>query len=298
MSDPVSILISMTCLFLAAAAVRFFKSMESDFWQAVRTPVFAGLAAGFLVRLIGGGAATRSVAIGVTLTAAALYARLTGEESEPVDGMLPGTLTGAAAALPLALTSQQALLTFAACVLAGAVAGYGVTFAAFHVADKLRQLVLDVITAAAAVGAANVPAAIARAGIPESRIAISATALVPLLLVITVFKQWPDVRAELRHEASLGFIEDADVRATAHPFLKFGRGGWADGGAHREFVKVANRLALRKRQQRNRTEDRARLYQLEIIKLRMQLQEMSSIDDATLRHHRDVAEGSDTMADQ
>ena len=103
--------------------------------------------------------------------------------------------------------------------------------------------------------------------------------------MVAVLRQWPDVRAELRHEASLGFMTDADVRTTAHPLLRLGAGGWADRRAHREFVRLANKVALRKRQQRGRSDDMARLYQLEIIKLRMQIQEMSKID-------RDV---SDTM---
>ena len=58
-----------------------------------------------------------------------------------------------------------------------------------------------------------------------------------------------------------------------------------DKRAHRQFVRLANKIALRKRQQRDRNDSMARLYQLEIIKLRMQIQEMSKID-------RDV---SDTM---
>jgi len=86
------------------------------------------------------------------------------------------------------------------------------------------------------------------------------------------------VRAELRHEAALGFIDEEDVRATAHPLLRLGRAGWHDAEAHRAFVRMANKIALRKRQQRTRPEEIARLYQLEVIKLRMQMQEMSGID--------------------
>ncbi len=97
---------------------------------------------------------------------------------------------------------------------------------------------------------------------------------------------WPDVRAELRHEASLGFIDDSDVGPTAHPFLRLGRAGWNDAGAHRQFVRIANRIALRKRQQRNRPDEMARLYQLEIIKLRMELREMSRLDHDTMRRRR------------
>ena len=100
----------------------------------------------------------------------------------------------------------------------------------------------------------------------------------PLLVVATVFKQWRSVRGELSHEASLGFMDDADVRTTAHPLRRLGSGGWIDAAAHREFVRLSIKIALRKRQQRNRPDEIARLYQLEIIKLRMQVQAMTKID--------------------
>ncbi|MBK5259695.1 MAG: hypothetical protein JJE51_08880 [Thermoanaerobaculia bacterium] len=58
------------------------------------------------------------------------------------------------------------------------------------------------------------------------------------------------------------------------------------------FVRVANLIALRKRQQRSRSEAMARLYQLEIIKLRTQLQEMSRIDRLSAAR----ALSSDTIA--
>ena len=111
-------------------------------------------------------------------------------------------------------------------------------------------------------------------------IAVGIAALVPLIVVAAVFQQWPEIRAELRHEASLGFLDDADVRRTAHPLLRLGGGGWTDRHAHRELVRLANEIALRKRRQRFRPDDVARLYQLEIMKLRMQIQEMSRIDRA------------------
>ena len=82
------------------------------------------------------------------------------------------------------------------------------------------------------------------------------------------------------------------------PLLRLGRGGWIDAHAHRAFVRIANRIALRKRQQRNRPDEVARLYQLEIIKLRMQMQEMSKIDHAASRARagREDELRSDTMA--
>jgi hypothetical protein len=165
-------------------------------------------------------------------------------------------------------------------VIAGAIAGYGITFGLTHVRDKLRQAIVDTITAVIAIGAASAPAILVRGRITELHVATGAAALIPLILVLTVFKQWPAIRAELRHEAALGVIDDEDVRVTAHPLLRLGRGGWHDAQAHREFVRLATKIALRKRQQRGRAEEVARLYQLEVLKLRQQLQEMTRIDRA------------------
>ena len=282
MSEPVLAWIVVVSFFMAIAVVRIFKTLDNDFWSAVATPVIAGAAAGVLIRFVDFGPALRPLIVGTAVTLAALYARLTGDESEPADGMLLGAASGAAASIALVLNTDWEMQAFATCVIAGAVAGYGITFAAFHVADKVKQLILDAVTAIVAVAAAHLPYVLNRFGLSNARIAIGTAIVIPLLAVITVFKQWPDIRAELRHEASLGFIDDSDVRPTAHPFLRLGRARWNDPAAHREFVRIANRIALRKRQQRNRPDEMARLYQLEIIKLRMQLQQMARIDHDTL----------------
>ena len=296
MTDPVLALLLIAAFAIVAWLVYFFRTLGNDFWASARNPILAGLAAGFLTSFIAGSRVLQVTATGVLLTIAALYSRLTGDESEPADGMLFGALAGAAAAVPLVMNGDQPLRSFAQCVLAGAMAGFGITWAVLHVADKMRQVIWDIGTAAAAIAAAWTPIAIARYGIDDRRIAIGAGAVVPLLVVAAVFKQWPDVRAELRHEGSLGFIDDSDVRTTAHPLLRFGRGRWRNAHAHREFVRIANQIALRKRQQRYRPDEMARLYQLEVMKLRMQLQDMSRIERAAVarRSHGDELP-SDTM---
>lgn len=274
MSDPVLSFILVIALFLVLAGASWFKTLDTTLFRETRIPMVAGALCGIVIHFF-----ANAVVIGVILTLAALYVRLTGRESEPSDGMALGAATGAAAAVPLViLDGDRALLLFSSCVLAGAIAGYGITFGLSHVRAKLRQLAVDIATAALAVGAASLPAILIRSRVTERQIAIAAAALVPLLLVLTVFKQWPAVRAELRDEAALGVIDEEEVRSTAHPLLRLGRAGWHNAGAHREFVRIATAIALRKRQQRGRTEEVARLYQLEVIKLRMELQQMTSID--------------------
>jgi hypothetical protein len=276
MSDPVLALVLIIAFFVVVTAASYFKTLESGLWIEARMPLVAGVICGAILHFTK--FAPPFILTGVILTIAALYVRLMGRESEPADGMILGAITGAAAAFPPAMLSgEHELLRFAACVLAGAVAGYGITFGLTHVRDKLRQAAVDAATAIFAIVAAWIPTPLA-AKFTERQIAIATASLIPLLVVATVFKQWPSVRAELRHEAALGFIDDEDVRATAHPLLRFGRAGWHDAEAHRAFVRMANKIALRKRQQRSRAEEIARLYQLEVIKLRMQMQEMSAID--------------------
>lgn len=282
MSDPLLALVLIVKFLVVIAAAAYFKTLERDLWIEARLPLIAGVICGAVI--LYAKFAPPVVTAGVLLTVAALYVRLTGRESEPADGMILGAITGAAASLPLVVFAEEhELLRFSECLLAGAVAGYGITFGLTHVRDKLRQGAVDAATVALAVAAAWMPSLLLRLDrvnirISERQIAIAAALLVPLLVVATVFKQWPSVRAELRHEAALGFIDEEDVRATAHPLLRLGRAGWHDAEAHRAFVRMANKIALRKRQQRTRAEEIARLYQLEVIKLRMQMQEMSAID--------------------
>ncbi|HEV7240968.1 MAG TPA: hypothetical protein VGQ36_17145 [Thermoanaerobaculia bacterium] len=276
MSDPVLSFILVLSFFAALTAASWFRTLDAALWSEARVPLVAGAIAGGILYFV-----PNVVAIGVILTLAALYVRLTGRESEPTDGMILGAMTGGAAAVPLViLDADRALLHLSSCILAGAVAGYGITFGLTHVRAKLRQLAIDAITAAVAIGAAALPAILVRTRIAEREVAIAASAFVPVLVIATVFKQWPAIRGELRHEAALGVIDDEDVRPTAHPLRRLGRAGWHDAGAHREFVRIANKIALRKRQQRGRSEEVARLYQVEVIKLRMELQEMTRIDRA------------------
>ena len=275
MSDPVLCIVVYAAFLAAMVAMHFFKTLDSNLGAAWRTALAMGLVVALVLFFVRG---LYPIAGGIALTLAALYVRHTGHETEAFDGMIAGSAMGASAAIPLVMTAMPVTRIMAAMMMAGAVAGYGITFAVFHVADKRKQIAFDAATAAAAVLVAWLPSIGSRNGVPDRYTLLTVAGILPLIVIGAVFQQWPDVRAELRHEASLGFMSDRDVRVTAHPLLRFGRGGWADRRAHREFVRLANRIALRKRQQRDRTDDEARLYQLEIIKLRMQIQEMSRID--------------------
>lgn len=278
MADPVLTLILIVSFCAIVTVASTFRTLDGSLWREARIPLLAGVVSGVLIHYAT--FAPPFVAAGIVLTLAALYIRLTGRESEPADGMALGALTGAAASVPLVLLPRGGeLLRFSECILAGSVAGYGITFGLTHVREKLRQAGVDALTALAAIGAGWI-ATLAAHRFGERDIALGAASLVPLLLIFAVFRQWPVVRAELREEAKLGVLDEEDVGPTAHPFRRLGRGDWHDAEAHRQFVRIATRLALRKRRQRTRSQEIARLYQLEVIKLRMELQEMARIDRA------------------
>src|SRR5437879_1840576 len=148
MSEPLATMVILLAFLAVLALVHFFKTLDADLWHAWRNPVAAGLVIGIALRLAH---LSHPIALGILLTIAAVYARHTGRESEAVDGMLIGGAMGAVAALPFALSEVEAPRAGATAILSGAVAGYGITFAAFHVAERRRQLIIDAITAIAAV---------------------------------------------------------------------------------------------------------------------------------------------------
>lgn len=279
MSDPLIALILVPTFLGVLAAASWFKTLDPAFLREVRVPIAAGAAAGMALRFGAPDMPSRAVAAGILLTVAALYVRLTGSESEPSDGMLLGAATGAAAGT-FFVTAGEPLLPFAEFVLAGAAGGFGITFGVTHTRNRARQLVIDLLTGGVAVGAAFAPGLLASGRFTALEVAIGAAAVIPLLAVLAVLSQWPGVTEELKEEAILGVMQGEDVRRTAHPVIRLGRGGWHSSGAHREFVRVATRIALRKRRQRRHPEAVARLYQLEVMKLRMEMQEMLRIDRA------------------
>ena len=288
MTDPVLTFVILAFFFAAIAGARYFKTLDTGFGRAAASPVISGIASGIVILIARRFVSMPIAVIGIVMTLAALYVRHTGDESEAPEGMLLGALIGASAALPLAFSGENELRHFSECAVAGTIAGYGVTFAQFHITDRARQVILDVITAAVAIAGAWLPSLLEGDGFSQRRVAVFVAVAIPILSATTVFARWRTIRSELAHEAAIGVIDARDVRTTAHPILRFGRAGWSDAAAHREFVRLANRIALRKRQQRNRPDEIARLYQLEIIKLRMQLQEMAKIDRTSVEARDDL----------
>src|SRR5947209_3173105 len=195
MSDPVLCIVVYLVFLAAMAAAHFFKTLDNDLGTRWRTAFAVGLAVALLLFLV---RALYPVIGGIALTLAALYVRHTGRETEAVDGMIVGSVMGATAAVPFVMTSMHAPSIIAALMLAGSVAGYGITYAVFHVADKRRQIAFDVATAAIAITAAWLPTLAVRYGIQERHILLAVATALPLNVVIAAFWQRPYVRAALR----------------------------------------------------------------------------------------------------
>src|SRR5258708_1649307 len=180
MSDPVLCIVVCAVFLAAMAAAHFFKTLDNDLGTAWRTALAIGGAVAFVLFLV---RAIYPIIGGIALTLAALYVRHTGRETEAIDGMLVGSVMGATAAIPFVMTSVHEAGIMASLMLAGAVAGYGVTFAVFHVADKKKQIAFDVATAAAAIVVAWLPSLPARSGIPHRYILlVPPTPLPPIAL--------------------------------------------------------------------------------------------------------------------
>ena len=175
MSDPVLALILIPALFTILAAASWFQTLDTRFVREAGVPLLAGAAAGVALRFSDRLPIPHAVAAGLLLTATALYVRLTGEESEPSDGMLLGAAAGAAAGA-LFLGGDEPLLRIPECVLAGAVAGYGITLGVTHSRNRLRQLAIDVLTALAATATAAAPGFAVRNGIAGRQAALAAAA--------------------------------------------------------------------------------------------------------------------------
>jgi len=169
------------------AFVRWFKTLDLDVWRAWRTALPVGVVCGLIFRFTG----TNAIVTGLVLTVAAVYVRLTGEESEASDGMIFGAAAGATAGLTLLILGRGAGFELAQCLLVSAVAGFGVTFASQYVGQKLQQFLFDAITAVATVTIAAFPPVVRDnlRSIDDHTAALAAAALIPLLVIVTVFKQ-------------------------------------------------------------------------------------------------------------
>ncbi len=268
-----------------------FKNLAMQWSASVGAPLMCGALAGLAISWTHArgpfdGAVAATIAL--TLSAAWLYRR--GFHSEPLEGFMRGAITGIAAAFTGVALSAGDFRNTAPLILAGGTAGVVLTFLRERWKGRTA-----IVLAISAVAAAAVWAAVLAGGtIVEKAHLTLAAAVAPSLIVITgVFLRWPRLRRELDEEARLGLFNEELVRPSANPVLRLFRGGWPDRTLRRRFVTVANELAVRKLQQRNGHPDLARIHQLDVFKLRTQLQDLARMRLMMERAEDPQAEASD-----
>ena len=195
--------------------------------------------------------------------------------------------TGLGMALILvSFRSADPLLDLARALLAAAAVGLAFT-------GWRRTEIAAGVGFAGGILAAIAPGVLAQAGVPPRSLAIGAATVVPVILLINVVRRWGVIRRELADEARLGLFGDGDIERVAHPLKRLRRGKGENRDAHLRFVQLATSLAMRKRQQRMLPEADARLMQLEILKLRMELSEMTGyLTSSSAPHDEEGLEGN------
>lgn len=187
------------------------------------------------------------------------------------DAALAGSITGLVAAAIVLPMSDQPLNDVARLGAAGPIA----VGAAWFAASRGKAV------AAWFGGAALIAAVAAMARVIPPRAADEIAVVICLGPALAAFASVLQLRdtivSELGEETRLGVFDAAEVASVAHPFRRLRFDAWPDAVARRRFVQLATELAIRKRQQRRMSAKAARLYQLEILKLRMELQNVVGV---------------------
>jgi len=251
--------------------------------RRVFTLVLYGISMAAVVRLISTNVLTTEMALSAWLVL--VLAMVRRGSVDAISRLELASFTGLGMALMLvAFRSTDLWLDIARVLLAAAAVGLAFT--------GWRKTAV-----AAAVGfgvgflAAMAPRLLVAAGIPARSMAVAAAALVPVILLINVVRRWSVIRRELADESRLGLFGDSDIERVAHPLKRLRKGKGENKDAHLRFVQLATSLAMRKRQQRTLPETDARLVQLEILKLRMELSEMTGyLSMPAIRDDEDMPE--------
>lgn len=266
-----------------------FKNVEPDWGSTLisplRTGVVAGCAGALTTYLLP--AVPVPVIGGTVMTLAAAYLERKGLHGEALDGLLTGSIAAfPAATLLVLLPGGDPLLDMAGFLMAGALGGFVISLVASR--WSVNQSLVAACVIPAAILIAWLPVLVASNATPEAT-ATAVALLPPAAVFVAVFLRWPALRRELLSESGLGMIERTEIDAASNPLRRLFRGRWADRATRRRFVSVANTLATRKRQQRVASSELQTLHQLEILKLRMELQETYSTHLALERARRQTS---------
>jgi len=213
-------------------------------------------------------------------TLASVLCTLWSRASDPSDAIAGSTISSMLAATIWSFDGTSAFIV-AAALISAAAAG---AFTSFLLRGRGVERMLWIFFIAVIPIAAELLRRIAENQLSPLT-ALGAGAMIPSIAMLTIYlSRRGDVALELRAEAELGILDPADAALLSHPFRRFRFGIWENREARREFVQVAETLAETRTAQRSMDTASARLQQLEVLRLRMRLREIESVEFASRRN--------------
>lgn len=274
------------------SAVKYLQELRFDLLLLVRRGVLSGAAiavAASIPTFFAGKELHRNLLVAVAIVISMWVIRAREVDADFTEGMLIGALAGLIGGTAGLITGKGSAAEVTAFAVAGALGGAAI-FAATLRLRRARAAIALVTAIALWLALEPLEHAAGRATNPAAP--IIAVVTVAAAAAVATVARFPALRRELRAEASLGLLSHSDADAVTHPLKRFRQSHWRDREARRAFVRVATEIAVRKRRQRRMDSATARLYQLEVLKLRMELQEIQQVEAAV----RSASAGSELNA--
>lgn len=265
---------------LVFSAVKYLQELRVDPRLFMRRGVLGGVTiavAAWIPTFFAGKDLHGSLLVAVAIVISMWLIRAREVDADFTEGMLIGALAGVIGGTLGMLAAKGTATEVTTFAVAGALGG-AVIFAATLRLRRARAAIA--IVAAIALWLALEPLERAAGRVANPAMPIIAVVTVAATAAVATIARFPALRRELRTEASLGLLSQTDADAVTHPLKRFQNAHWRDREARRAFVRVATEIAVRKRRQRRMDSATARLYQLEVLKLRMELQEIQQVEAA------------------
>lgn len=276
---------------MAFALIALMRDLRVDVGGRLLPAIVTGVAAGTTHVALSRESTLGALALPAILVAGCILLRWRNVDEDFVEGTIAGVVAGAFAAAIIG--DRVSPGDPAAAVMHGALAGLGTHLVLFR---------YRVVGAIAAVATASLLVALHE---PLERLfephgwmgAFTAVAVIAGAAAIATALQYRRLAHEFDEERELGVIPDDIARSLTNPLRRLMMDGWHDRKARHEFVRLATALATRKSRQRRMSASAARLYQLEILKLRQLLQDVYSVE-LSVRESNRSAENAEQSSDR
>jgi hypothetical protein len=270
---PILALVTAIVAALSFALVRAIQHLRLGFQPWLAPAIAGGIAAGVAHEFLESHALLHKVTVAAAFVAVAWFVSVRHADAAFSDGIFAGAVSGTIAAIIASVASAATQGEIAMFPALGSIAA-AIVFAV-PVASRLTRSALAAVAVLVTVFIWTPIGSIL-----ESQTPLVVIAVIALAGLVADLARWPAMRRELAEEARLGLIDFADAAVIFHPIRRFRLSQWRDRQARREFVRLATSLAELRLRQKRMTAAAARLYQLEILKLRMQVEQMEQVEAA------------------